>query len=108
MAAPHARLLSTSYTTKTEVFATVSAVALLTALSLAPQPAHAQAAPQAQAAQAPNVEEIVVTGSRIVRNGYEAPTPLTVVGTQELEAAAPQNLADYVNELPALSGSATP
>src|SRR5580704_15275592 len=38
----------------------------------------AQAAP-AQTAQAPAVEEVVVTGTRIQRSGYEAPTPVSVV-----------------------------
>ncbi len=52
--------------------------------------------------------DITVTGSRVIRNGYDAPTPLTVVSTQELEAAAPANLADYVNQLPSVAGSITP
>jgi iron complex outermembrane receptor protein len=52
--------------------------------------------------------EITVTGSRIARNGYAMPTPVTVVGTQEIQASAPANVADYVNQLPAISGSSTP
>ena len=51
----------------------VSLVALLAAMPTTP--AHAA---DAQQAQSPAVEEIVVTGSRIVRDGYEAPTPVTV------------------------------
>ncbi len=51
---------------------------------------------------------IVVTGTRVVRDGYNAPTPTTVVGTAEINAKAPSNLADFVNDLPALSGSTTP
>jgi hypothetical protein len=46
----------------------------------------AQAAESAQAAATSDIEEVVVTGSRIVRDGYEAPTPLTVV-TAEIAAA---------------------
>ena len=34
----------------------------------------------AQPAPPADKSEVVVTGSRIVRNGYTAPTPLTVVG----------------------------
>ena len=30
-------------------------------------------------APTPTLDEVVVTGSRIIRDGYEAPTPLTVV-----------------------------
>jgi outer membrane receptor protein involved in Fe transport len=67
----------------------------------------AQAQTPAPAA-APAVDEIVVTGTRVVRDGYEAPTPLTVLGTEALEAAAPENIADLVNDLPSVVGSATP
>jgi outer membrane receptor protein involved in Fe transport len=83
----------------------VSATAI-SIVAIAPQQAFAQAAPQA--AQAPAVEEIVVTGTRIVRNGYEAPTPVTVVGADEMAAQAPPNIADFVNTLPTFSGSLSP
>ena len=56
-------------------------------------PAYAQAN---QAAQAPRVEEIVVTGSRIIRDGYEAPTPVTVVGVEEIQNAAKPNVFDAI------------
>ena len=52
--------------------------------------------------------DIVVTGSRIVRDGYKAPTPTTVVSLAEIEARAPANVADYVNQLPQLIGSTSP
>lgn len=54
------------------------------------------------------LESVVVTGSRIIRNGYNAPTPLTVVGEDEVKAAAPRDISDYVNQLPSLVGSFTP
>ncbi|MBU3077483.1 TonB-dependent receptor plug domain-containing protein [Sphingomonas quercus] len=54
------------------------------------------------------IEEVTVTGSRIIRNGYDAPTPLTVISTQDLQASAPANLADFVNQLPSVAGSTTP
>lgn len=38
---------------------------------------------QAQDAPAASLDEIVVTGSRVVRDGYEAPTPVSVLGAQE-------------------------
>ncbi len=64
---------------------------------------------QAQTANSDTaVEAVVVTGSLIARPGYTAPTPVTAVNAKDLEAAAPANVADYVNELPELSGSATP
>lgn len=64
---------------------------------------------------AQNVQEpagsgsIVVTGTRIVRDGYQAPTPLTVLGEAEIEAGSPtNNIADFVNTLPSLAGSTRP
>jgi iron complex outermembrane receptor protein len=51
---------------------------------------------------------IVVTGSRIKRDGYSAPTPETVIGAEAIANAAPGNIADFVNDLPQLSGSSTP
>ncbi|MGE4064555.1 MAG: TonB-dependent receptor plug domain-containing protein [Rhodospirillaceae bacterium] len=80
---------------------TASALAMLVAL-----PALAQ---EQQVAQAAAVEEeIVVTGSRIVRNGYEAPTPVSVLGAEELNAQAALNIADAVNNLPSFANSSTP
>src|SRR4051812_34944261 len=72
---------------------------------LATMPAPARAA-QPQTAQEP-VEEIVITGSRIVRDGYEAPTPVTVVGVEQLQDAGKTNLADTLNEMPSFTGSTT-
>ena len=62
-----------------------------------------------QTAQAPTVdEEIVVTGTRVVRDGYEAPTPVSVIGVEQLSTLATSNLADAINQLPALARSASP
>jgi outer membrane receptor protein involved in Fe transport len=57
------------------------------------------------AAPSGGVSEVVVTSSRIVRNGYQAPTPTTVLGVEEIQRRAPINLADQLNQLPALAGS---
>ena len=54
------------------------------------------------------VEAVVVTGSRVVRDGYESPTPVSVVGRDEISRSATPNIADFVNTLPAISGSSTP
>ncbi|WP_082545570.1 MULTISPECIES: TonB-dependent receptor [unclassified Sphingomonas] len=51
---------------------------------------------------------IVVTGTRIVRDGYQAPTPVTVLGAAEIARRAPHNVAELVNQLPALAGSQNP
>ncbi len=63
---------------------------------------------QAQTPAGPVVEEVVVTGSRIVRDGYQAPTPVAVVGVEQLQTGATANVADYVNTMPVFSGSASP
>src|SRR6187402_1238777 len=63
---------------------------------------------QAPASEPSGVEAVVGTGSRVVRDGYQAPTPVSVVGRDEIERSATPNIADYVNTLPAVSGSSTP
>ena len=90
---------------KARALASTSAIALIAGAFA--QPAAAQTPAPAQTAQAP-VEEIVVTGSRVIRDGYEAPTPVSVLGVEELNQMADTNIADSVNKLPAFSGSTTP
>ncbi|MBL8774028.1 MAG: TonB-dependent receptor [Phenylobacterium sp.] len=81
----------------------------MAALLIGAQAAQAaDAAEDAVATAESEVEEITVTGSRIVRDGYNAPTPVSVVGTAEIKAQAPANLADFVNTIPAIVGSTTP
>lgn len=55
----------------------------------------------------PGDDTIVVTGSRIERDGYSAPTPVSVITAKELKAEAPANISDFVNTLPAVRGSGT-
>ena len=53
------------------------------------------------------IDQIVVTGSRIA-TGYETPTPVTIVSSEELALAAPRNLADGLMEQPMFQGSGGP
>lgn len=93
----------------------VSAAAFVSALcstgafaqDIPTQPAGAASARTASTADTPT-GDIVVTGTRVVRDGYKAPTPTTVIGAADIAAKAPTNLADFVNDLPSLAGSATP
>ena len=97
--------------TRRAALATVSTAALVAVSSLAaPNAAFAQAAATAapQSAQAGDLEEIVVTGTRVLRNGYEAPTPLTVVGTEEISNQATAGIGEFVNTLPSFAGSLSP
>ncbi len=89
---------------------TASVIALLAAANVHAADAFVQIAPAAdpQLAQAAPVDEIVVTGTRVVRDGYEAPTPVSVVSTADILAQAPVNIADVVNQLPAFAGSRSP
>ncbi len=95
----------TAFKTTPRRRALVSSVSAAALVISAAAPAFAQA----QQAQAPAaVDEIVVTGTRVVRDGYQAPTPLTVVGIEELLQAPAENLADFVNDLPSVANSTTP
>src|SRR5258708_4700880 len=51
------------------------------------------------------VDEVVITGSRLVANGNQAPTPVTVMDTKTLQLSAPSNIPDGLNQLPQFSGS---
>jgi 4,5-dihydroxyphthalate decarboxylase len=66
-----------------------------------------QANPAAAAAQddASTVGEIVVTGSRVIKNGDASPSPVTVVATADVLRMQPGNLADALQVLPVFAGS---
>jgi outer membrane receptor protein involved in Fe transport len=66
------------------------------------------ASPSLAASQNAPIEEVVVSGSRVISDGYNAPTPVTVLGEDAINQIAPLNIADAVNQLPQLAGSATP
>lgn len=98
----------------------VSAASLLAALAA---PASAQevtalgtAAAQAAPQDAPLTPEeqvaegdVVVTGTRIARDGFQAPTPLTVLTLEDIQNTSPSNnIADFVNQLPSMAGSTKP
>jgi iron complex outermembrane receptor protein len=73
-------------------------------------PALAQTAPQApQAAEEAEPEtDIVVTGSLVQRNGFDTPTPVTVIGAETLNRVAAPNIADVINQMPSVRPSLTP
>jgi iron complex outermembrane receptor protein len=50
---------------------------------------------------------VTVTGSRIVRGGYEAPTPLTAINAEDLQKSPDSSLLVALAALPALTGSQT-
>jgi outer membrane receptor protein involved in Fe transport len=60
------------------------------------------------AAPAASVDEVVVTGSRVARAGFLAPTPTTVVSTQILNTRAETNIGGILNTLPAFKADYSP
>jgi outer membrane receptor protein involved in Fe transport len=66
--------------------------------------AFAQATDNA-AKTADSLEEVVVTGSRVITNGNNSPTPVTVIDAQDLLSVRPGTISDALNSLPVLSGS---
>jgi len=83
----------------------VAAIALTLGLAV---PASARTMPP-EGDDADAVTEVVVTGTRIARDGYRSPTALSVVTLQDIRTQAPtNNLADYLNQMPAVAGSLRP
>jgi len=87
----------------------VSAVSLAApalAQETVPAPAPAQPAAPDTAPATDQGGEIVVTGSRTIRNGNNSPSPVTVVSTQDMLKTSPgQTIAETLNTLPAFAGS---
>ncbi len=59
-------------------------------------------------AAAAQIDEVVVTATRVARTGFTAPTPTTQVGALELQKAAATNVADQLNKVPSFRASSTP
>jgi iron complex outermembrane receptor protein len=76
---------------------------LSTTLLGAPAMAIAQEAPEAAAPE----PEIVVTGSRLVRTDLTAPSPITVVGEEDIQTTSSVTLEKALNEYPQLAAGNT-
>jgi iron complex outermembrane receptor protein len=80
---------------------------ILVTLSLVPfAAAHAQQVPAASQtggeAEDATMEEVVVTGSRIVRSSFETSTPVAVFDSDFLAETGETNLADVFRKIPAI------
>jgi outer membrane receptor protein involved in Fe transport len=71
-----------------------SMAAILAAIS-----ANASAQEQGQ-----QTESVTVSASRIQVQGYDQPTPVTVIGVEQLNRDAKVNIGDAIRELPAVGG----
>lgn len=80
--------------------------------AVAQSPAMAQQAPLPENAAVGGDEKvyeaIVVTASRIDRLGFEAPTPTTVLGQEEIARTSATNVGEILNEVPAFLAAQTP
>jgi outer membrane receptor protein involved in Fe transport len=88
----------------------VGLASLAAALAIA-VPATAQESADAsdtRSASAGEGDPIVVTGSRIARSGFTAPTPVTVVGDEQIARQGASNIAQVLNEIPAFRPQSTP
>jgi iron complex outermembrane receptor protein len=93
-----------------------SALKLCTALAsvtLSVMSAYAQTAPEPAEQEAPppeaaTADDIIVTGSRIGRSGFTAPSPLTVVDAEQLNNAGVTNVGQLAQQVPAFQASFTP
>jgi hypothetical protein len=52
-----------------------------------------------------DLQEIVVTGPKLITDGSVSPTPLTIVDAATLDVLAPTNIPDALNKLPHFSNS---
>ncbi len=71
--------------------------------------AHAQSAPDAPAPadEAGDDAGIVVTGTRLGRAGYNAPSPTSVIGQEMIEAKGQTSATEVLNSLPSVRASST-
>lgn len=74
----------------------------------APGAGTADAQPAADQDGDKRIADIIVTGSRITRSGFSAPTPTTVVGVEDFNRKAASNVAAVLNDLPSFRVTAAP
>src|ERR1700753_1300061 len=59
-------------------------------------------------ASAQDIEQVVVSASRIQIAGYQQPTPVSVIGAAQLLEAANADIGDTLREMPSMGNSQTP
>jgi len=79
-----------------------------TALTLAVALALASAATAQNAPQDEELGEFTVTGSRIERSGFAAPTPTAVVTAEDLQRSAPIAIAEALAQMPSFRIASSP
>ncbi|PZQ45211.1 MAG: TonB-dependent receptor, partial [Phenylobacterium zucineum] len=94
MSANHKKRLFMGCETALAMAAALLVPALAIAQTQAPAPADDQ-----------TVTEVVVTGSRLSARGFKAPTPVTVIGSEEIGLSGTQNVETLLNDTPQFLGS---
>lgn len=84
--------------------------ALSALMCMAAGAANAQVASPASPADETqdSVDDIVVTGSRVMRTGFDAPTPTTVLSSEEMEQRGSAQIGEFLTEAPAFRATQTP
>ena len=84
-------------------------LSLACVLAFATTAAHAQQTEPLDGTADParTLDAVKVSGSRVVSQTYTAPTPITAIEREQIDMAAPNNVADYVNTLPSMVGDRT-
>lgn len=94
----------TEFPTRTRAFLKTSAKLALCAAASMGTIAHAQVENASSEGETPEATvDIVVTGSRVVRDGFSAPSPTTVLGSQALQQRGAANIAEALNDIPAFT-----
>lgn len=81
----------------------LSAAIVTTLLATAANAAHAQDA----TTDTQTLDRVSVTGSRIAREGFVTPSPVTAISAEEIRATGAVTIADLMAKLPSLSPSYT-
>ena len=82
--------------------------ALLLGAGIGSAPALAQDTPSAAQEEVDEANEIVVSGSRIDRPGFESPSPLTRISAQELTVGSRANVGAALADLPQFKAGQSP
>lgn len=86
------------------LFAFVTAISASALAQQTPATAPAAAPPEPES----RLQEVLVTGSRLVVDGSSSPTPLTTLSLEQLQIAAPSTIADGLLQVPQFRGSQRP
>lgn len=91
-----------THSTRNKLIQTLCILTLLALLGLVNGPVLAQ-----EDEDSP-LEEVTVTASRLRQSGFDTPTPVTVLGAEDMQVRGTTNVADIINEVPAFTPTLTP